>query len=143
MKRFFKYVAVGASGIVVNEFFLFFFTEIVNLFFVVSSIIAIELSIISNFLLNDYWTFRDRVTAHSRKLHRGLKFNLVSLAGMGINVSVLYVLTAVAGFYYLFSNLVGIGIAFFWNYTVNFYWTWRKHGQAGSSGDTREVEGQA
>ena len=40
---------------------------------------AIELSIISKLLINNYWTFADRELTGRRRI-RGLKFNVVSLA---------------------------------------------------------------
>ena len=59
MKRIFKYGTVGLWGLVVNEGFLWFFTEFVGFYYLISSLIAIEASIISNFFLNNYWTFSD------------------------------------------------------------------------------------
>jgi len=124
-KSFSKYALVGLSGVVINEFFLFFFTEIAGFFFIVSSLIAIEISIISNFTWNEKWTFKDRVDSHRTFPKRLVKFNIVSAVGIILNVSVLYLVTTTFGFYYLISNLFGILAAMLWNYLVNFYWTWR------------------
>jgi dolichol-phosphate mannosyltransferase len=124
--RFVKFLLVGASGILVNEGLLWLLTEYAHLVYLLSSAIAIEVSIISNFVLNDYFTFRDRrrpsVSSMSGRL---LKFNLVSLAGLLINLGVLWIFTSVLGVYYLVSNLVGIALAFLWNYFVNSLWTWK------------------
>ena len=49
-----------------------------------ASPIAIELSIVSNFLLHNYWTFGDR-TMTDRKRVRGLKYNAVSLATLALS----------------------------------------------------------
>jgi putative flippase GtrA len=135
MKRFFRFAAVGASGIVVNQGLLWLFTEIAGLFYLVSAAIGIETSIITNFILNDKWTFRDR-SGRKGMLRRGAKFNAVSVAGLAINVSVLYLFTESFGVYYLISNLLGIGAAFLWNYFVNLGWTWR-HDE--SPGRTRKI----
>ena len=43
-----------------------------------ASPLAIEASIVSNFLLNNYWPFRER-KSRTRKRIKGLKFNAVSL----------------------------------------------------------------
>jgi dolichol-phosphate mannosyltransferase len=53
------------------------------------------------------------------------KFNLVSLAGLGINMGILLLLTEVFGIYYLISNAGGIVAATLWNYFINTWWTWR------------------
>lgn len=126
LARFFKFGLVGASGVLVNQGLLWLLTELGGLFYLLSSVIAIETSIISNFLLNDFFTFRDRRPPGARsRLERLLKFNLVSLGGLVINLGTLWLFTSVFGVYYLISNLFGIALAFLWNYGVNTWWTWR------------------
>lgn len=122
MKRFLKYCTVGLSGVLVNEGFLWLFTEIIGLFYLVSSVIGIELSIVSNFVWNELWTFRDR--RFGRRFVRGLKFNSVSIGGLAINITVLYFLVTLFNIHYLVSNLFGIGAATLWNYFVNLKFTW-------------------
>jgi dolichol-phosphate mannosyltransferase len=55
---------------------------------------------------------------------RFLKFNLFCAGGAVINLGVLWMLTEVAGVYYLLSNLFGIGAATLWNYGMNANVTW-------------------
>jgi len=124
--RFLKFCAVGLSGVLVNMGLLWLLTEVAGLFYLLSAAVSIETSIISNFILNDYFTFRDRRSPQVKSfLSRLLKFNLVSLAGLGLNMGVLWLLTEVFGIYYLLSNLCGIAVATLWNYLVNTWWTWQ------------------
>ena len=124
--RFLKFCAVGLSGVLVNMGLLWLLTEVAGLFYLLSAAISIETSIISNFILNDYFTFRDRRSPQVKSfLSRLLKFNVVSLAGLGLNMGVLWLLTEVFGIYYLLSNLCGIAVATLWNYLVNTWWTWK------------------
>ncbi|MFC1992408.1 glycosyltransferase [Chloroflexota bacterium] len=124
--RFIKFCGVGLSGVGVNEGLLWFLRESAGLPLPVSSAISIETSIISNFLLNNFFTFRDRRSPEVKATFgRLLKFNLVSLAGLGINLGILLLLTDVFGVYYLVSNLCGIAVAALWNYTLSTWWTWR------------------
>jgi dolichol-phosphate mannosyltransferase len=124
--RFFKFCLVGASGVGVNTGLLWLFTERVGLPYLGSSAIAIETSIITNFILNNYFTFRQRNQPGTRAFFIRLgKFNVVSLAGLGINLGILGLFTEVFGVYYLLSNLIGIVVAFLWNYLVNTWWTWK------------------
>lgn len=124
LKRFLKFIAVGLSGVVVNEGVLWLLTEFASLPYYVSAIFGIEASIITNFVLNDTFTFTDRRAGQSF-LSRLLKFNLTCLAGAGIQYGLLLLFTSVAGVPYLISNLIGIIVAFLWNYFVNSLWTWR------------------
>jgi len=127
VRRFIKFCLVGSSGVLVNMGLLWLFTEHVGLFYLVSAAIAIETSIINNFILNDIWTFRDRrAPGMAARLVRLLKFNLVSAVGIGINVGVLWTCTEVLGIYYLLSNLCGIAAAMLWNFIINLSWTWRR-----------------
>ena len=124
--RFLKFCLVGLSGVLVNMGLLWLLTEFAGLFYLLSAAISIETSIISNYLLDDYFTFHDRRSPTVKSaLSRLLKFNLVSLAGLATNMGVLWLLTEVFGVYYLLSNLCGIAVATLWNYLVNTWWTWK------------------
>jgi len=125
--RFIKFGVVGGSGIVVNMGLLWFFTDIVGMYYLISSIFAIALAMISNFIWNDLWTWRDRrepgVKAY---LTRMAKFILVSsIAGYIGNLGVLWILTHFFHVYYLISNLIGIAVGTILNYSVNNFWTFR------------------
>ncbi len=143
--RFLRFCTVGLTGVFVNEGALKFFTEVSHLYYVYSSILAVEIAIISNFVLNEFWTFRDRSTLRPgmlNRLGRLVKFNLICAVGGILNVVTLWALTDLAGLYYLYSNLIGIGISTIWNYGLNSNITWEPkvtHG-LGKVGYRDEVE---
>lgn len=120
--RLWKFMIVGLSGVVVNMGFLYYLTEELGIFYLISSAIAIEVSIISNFCLNDAWTFDDVDNRHSW-MNRAIRFQLVSVSGLLINITTLFALTSF-GVYYLLANLIGILLAFSWNFLVNRRLTW-------------------
>ncbi|MGC9436291.1 MAG: glycosyltransferase [Methanomicrobiales archaeon] len=125
-KKMLKFSAVGISGIFVNMGLLYILTDIAGLYYLYSALVAIEVSIINNFIWNDLWTFRSsRGLRLGRKVHRFVSFQAVSIGGLLINMCVLYLLTDFAGIYYLISNLVGIFAAFIWNYFINRHFTWK------------------
>lgn len=80
-KRFLKFGTVGASGVGVNLVFLWLFADLLALHANLASALAIEVSIISNFLLNEVWTFSDRKNGEVGLLGRALRFHMVSLLG--------------------------------------------------------------
>jgi dolichol-phosphate mannosyltransferase len=124
--RFVKFCLVGLSGVLVNLGLLYLLTEFAGLYYLISAAISIESSIVSNFILNNFFTFADRRLPGAKSfVNRLLRFNLVSLAGLAINMGVLGLLTEVVGIYYLISQLFGIAAAILWNYLVNTWWTWR------------------
>ena len=123
--KFFKFCLVGISGIGVNQGLLYILHSYYAIHLPISSIISIESSIISNFTLNNIFTFRNQSVPGARRVMvRLLKFNLTCLVGLGINVGILLLLTNVFGIHYLISNLCGITIAFLWNYILSTWWTW-------------------
>lgn len=123
--RVVKFAVVGLSGVLVNMTVLFFFTEILRITYWVSGIIAIEISIIGNFILNDLWTWRDR--AKKRLLHRFTQYHIsVGLTAILFNWLLLIILTEVFNVYYLLSNLIGIIVGTVSNYILNDIWTFGK-----------------
>jgi dolichol-phosphate mannosyltransferase len=124
--RLLKFISVGLSGVIVNEGILWLLTEFGGLRYYISSLIGIEASIISNFMLNDYFTFADRRTGKASSfISRMIKFNLTCATGAGIQYGLLLLFTSVVGLNYLLSNLIGIVVAFAWNYTLSLIWTWK------------------
>jgi len=114
------FAAVGITGIAVNMISLVLLKNYLPL--LGASFIAIELSIISNFTINDAWTFKE--INPGTWLHRMLSFNAVSVGAMVINMVVLAILTTF-GVWYVAANLVGILLGFAWNFIGNRRTTWR------------------
>ena len=125
LKTFLKFAVVGASGVVVNlGFFTLLLMAGLNKF--IASPIAIEISIISNFLLNNFWTFRFRKTKDRVRI-RGLKFNAVSFIALGVSYGTFVALSisfpTVAP---QLHQLIGIVPATLLNYFLNSYWTFKQ-----------------
>lgn len=121
--KFIRFCIVGGSGVIVNVGLLYLLTEFAGLYYLISSAIAIETSIITNFILNNYWTWKSK---HKGFFGRLVKFNIVSLAALVINMGILFFLTEVAGIWYILSNLIGIAVATIVNFWFNDKWTFKK-----------------
>lgn len=121
-KTFLKFALVGGTGVLVN---LGSFTVLLNLGMnkFIASPIAIEISIISNFILNNLYTFSGKNTKEKVYL-KGLKFNAISLLSLFVSYFIFVVLS------FLFPTVlpqvhqaIGIIPATFVNYFLNVYWT--------------------
>lgn len=121
--KFIKFCFVGASGVVINLGLLYILTEFASWYYLVSSAFAIEVSIISNFLLNNWWTWKKKKKGF---ISRFFKFNLVSLIALVMNMSILFFFTEIIGLWYILSNLIGIAIATIVNFSLNDRWTFKK-----------------
>jgi len=123
--EFVKFAVVGSSGVLVNMGLFFVLTRWITLKIEWASPVAIEISILSNFLLNNIWTFRKRDTIVSF-YHRMLRYHLITgLAGI-VNYLVLLLLVKYAGMADLLANLFGIVVGMFINYFLNSRWTWKQ-----------------
>lgn len=118
----FKYYLVGASGVLANLGILYTLTEFAGLWYLLSSSIAIYVSITSNFLLNKVWTFRDTTIKQGPFLMYG-KFVSVSLVGMLIQLGFNYLFVEELKLYYLLAAIISIIIASSTNFVLNRHWT--------------------
>jgi len=122
--RILKFAVVGLSGVAVNMGLLYVFTRYLGLYYLLSSIIAIEVSILTNFVLNDIWTWRDRQKKSYGK--RMLQYHIsVGVTAVLANWLLLIFFTEVAGLHYMIANLIGISVGMLFNYTLNDLWTFR------------------
>ena len=126
LQRFVKYCLVGATGVIINMGVLAILAG-AGMAYLLAGALAIEISIGTNFLLNEFWSFADHARRHSEvisRLLRFLKFNFFCAGGAAIGLLTLWLLTDYAGFHYLLSNLLGITLATAWNYGMNANLTW-------------------
>jgi putative flippase GtrA len=100
---------VGGLGTLVNEGVFILTARDMPIFFSLG--LAIELSIIFNFILNDVWTFKDRRVGSFIK--RLLKFHVSSFSG-GIVQYITVILLLVAFLH--FSNVSEILLFLFFSY---------------------------
>jgi dolichol-phosphate mannosyltransferase len=110
--RFWKFALVGASGVLVNMVTLIVLAEYFHAHKVIAWMFAVGLSILSNFLLNNAFTWRD--IRHSSRIHfllRGALAYPVAVMGIGANFAVWYPLVKYVSDafpYYALFNLLGI-----------------------------------
>jgi dolichol-phosphate mannosyltransferase len=123
LQEFIKFAIVGGSGVLVNMGLLFILTRFLSVRLEIASPIAIEVSILSNFTLNNLWTFKKRNT-HVPFWSRLFRYHLVTgLAGI-VNYLVLLLFVNSFGLHDMLSNLIGILIGTIITYSLNSLWTW-------------------
>ena len=121
-KHAIKYYAVGASGVLVNLGILYALTDLAGYWYIVSQIIAISVSITSNFLFNRFWTFSGSIE-DQRNSVMYVKFLIVSLIGMGIQLGITFALVEGIAIDYMYAAGIGIVVAGGITYVVNRRWT--------------------
>lgn len=122
-----RFMVVGLIGIVVNLSILYWLSQGQLVPAVVASMIATEVSILNNFVLNNFFTFRDQTLATPGRLLRGLgTYHLAVAVGFGITISIFGLLYTTLGVNYLLSQLVGVSLAFIANFWISRRFVWRK-----------------
>ncbi len=131
-RRFIKFCFVGASGVPVNlgctwlGYHLLFAAQATELRKACSFLLGIAVSIFTNFILNDLWTWRDRqAPGRGGLLGRLLRFYVVSGLGAAVQFGTAMLLSVVLLLHYLLAQLVGVLLATVINYALNNRWTFR------------------
>lgn len=76
----------------------------------------------SNYLLNRYWTFHSNNMKVTKEY---LSFVLIAAIGLGINNTVVYILTEKLKLNFYLSKLFAVGVVTIWNFTMNYLFTFR------------------
>jgi dolichol-phosphate mannosyltransferase len=137
-RRFLKFCVVGASGVPVNllctylGYHLLFSGLDQAWRHGCSYVFGIAISIFTNFLLNDLWTWKDRRKAHRGFVGRMLRFYLVCSLASGIQFGTAMGLSLGLGLHYIAAQVIGIALATAINYLVNNVWTFGDRKKEGS-----------
>ncbi len=126
-RKYIQFVLVGMSGIVVNQSVFWLSRHFFALPDERALLLAIEAAIVSNFFVNNLFTFRDSMLRTGIALLRGfIYFQAVCLTGAYINYAVALHLSHFLNLNIYLANTVGIVIASFWNYFLNAHVIWRQ-----------------
>lgn len=114
----YKFIFVGIGNAFVLLFLTIFLTEYLNLYYLHSSIISYEITIVIGFLFNDYWTFSKNKKTNS-KFFRFLKYEIFYILGLSLNSGILFLLTDTLSISYFLSQNVSIVIVFLFNFSIS------------------------
>ncbi|OIP76772.1 MAG: sulfonate ABC transporter permease [Oscillatoriales cyanobacterium CG2_30_44_21] len=127
VQRFLSYGLVGLSGVFV-DMSIFYLLGKLGWGLTSSKIISSEVAVLNNFLWNDLWTFRDissRQIGWKKLVKRFLKFNIICLIGIGLNLIILNFLYNYFKIDKNLANLIAIAIVTIWNFWFNLKLSWR------------------
>jgi dolichol-phosphate mannosyltransferase len=125
--RFFRFGLVGFSGVFV-DLGIFYLLRSQGMGLTSSAAISGELAIINNFLWNDFWTFGDiarRQPGKRQRIKRLIKFNIICLAGLVLNVLIVNFFFNFLGINEYVAKLIAIAAVTVWNFWLNLKLSWR------------------
>ena len=128
--RWLKFNAVGALGIGVQLAVLLTLKSGFHLAYLPATALAVEVTVLHNFLWHERYTWADRVQTSWRKsLPRLLRFNLttgvVSMAG---NLALMKLMVDLGHMNYLVANGTAIALCSLANFVVSEVWVFAKKG---------------
>lgn len=122
--EFFKFAFVGLIGTILNLLVLYYLTDKLGVYYLISAFFAFCIAVTSNFFLNKIFTFKENLA--EKTLSKFTQFLLISIVALVVNLFFLYLLTSVFGIYYLVSQAIAIAIALSINFLGNKIWTFSK-----------------
>lgn len=130
-RRFLRFGLVGGSGVLVDMGVLFLLSDprMLSWDLTLSKTLAAQTAILNNFVWNDLWTFRDLTaekTGWRARVRRLGRFNLVCLAGIGLNVLLLTVQVHGLQMNVYVANCVAVFLVSIWNFAMNLKFGWNE-----------------
>ena len=120
-----KFVVVGTIAAGLQLLLLWLFVDSAGLHYLLGAVIAIECTIVFQYVLNNRWTFRSDRNTGVREFGVGLlRTNVVLGTAIPIQLGVLYALVTFQGVPYLAANAAGIVVSGIYRYVFDARWTW-------------------
>lgn len=112
--QLFRYVFVGGTAFVVDFFFLYFFSDICGVYYLISAVLSFIISVLVNYIMSTRWVFNQNNIEN--KLFEFNLFILISTIGLIFTEILLYFFTDIIGVYYLISKIISAIIVLIWNF---------------------------
>jgi dolichol-phosphate mannosyltransferase len=128
VRRFLRFGIVGVSGVFVDLAVFYLLRNSLHGGLTVSAAVSSEVAIFNNFIWNDAWTFADLANQQpgwSQRSKRFLKFNLICLLGVIVNVVLVNLLYHQLEMSEYLAKLIAIAIVMLWNFWMNLKLSWR------------------
>ncbi|SDF55300.1 Putative flippase GtrA (transmembrane translocase of bactoprenol-linked glucose) [Halorubrum xinjiangense] len=120
-----RFLVVGALTAGLQLALLWLFVDVAGLNYIIGATIAIEITIICSYVLNNAWTFRASQNTGVSEYFAGLlKTNLVRGTAIPIQLGVLAALVEWGGVMYLIANVIAIVVSGLYRFVLDSQWTW-------------------
>lgn len=120
-----RFVTVGTFAAMVQMVLLWLLVDFGGLNYLVGATLAIEFTIILQYVLNNTWTFNAvKHTGRSAFLRGLMKTNIVRGTAIPIQLAILFLLVDWYGISYLLGNGIAIIISGIYRFALDSQWTW-------------------
>jgi putative flippase GtrA len=128
-----RFLAVGAAGIGVNQLLLWFVVDGLGINYLLGAAIASQGSTTFNFAWLEGWVFRGRTSSRGRIL-RFIAYDLINSGSLAVRLPVMFVLTSGLQIHYLVSNVIALVLSTVVRFLLSdgLIWSGRQVGAGGS-----------
>lgn len=116
-----KYLVVGGTAAIIDFGLLYFLTDGLHIYYLISATISFVIAAIYNYSLNRIWTFK---SSGSRTKQVPIFF-MVAILGVLFNNTIMYLGVEKVGLYYLLAKVFAAAVVTIWNFFGNKYLTFR------------------
>lgn len=120
-----RFVVVGAITAGLQLALLWLFVDVGGVNYLLGATVAIEITIVCSYVLNNAWTFRASQNTGVYGYFSGLlKTNVVRGTAIPIQLGVLAALVEWGGVMYLIANVIAILVSGLYRFALDSQWTW-------------------
>jgi len=123
VRQFVKFGVVGVSSTVIDWGIYLLLTRIFGIFYLMAKILSFSVALFNSYFWNRRWTFRSN---DPKKLHEFIKFLFISIVGVVLNSSIMYISVEHLKLNDLYGLFLATIIVMFWNFTANKFYTFRE-----------------
>jgi len=120
---FARFLAVGASGLVVNSLAIMALTELLHIHYLVSAALATQTSTLWNFLLTEIWVFRGRRIERAL-LRRLAGFWVMNNLALVLRGPIVALMVSALGLHYAVANVISLLSMTLLRYFAADQWLW-------------------
>jgi len=115
----FRYGVGGNIATVLDFLILVFLTDFLHIHYIISATIAFICGVIVSYIFNIRWVFYKR--KYSKKRHELTIFFFISVVGLLLTNSFLFMFTEYGELFYMHSKILASLIVSIWNFTARKY----------------------
>jgi putative flippase GtrA len=119
--KVFRYIVSGGMATLTNLFFLYIFTDLFGVWYLLSAVFSYIISFAVSFTMQKYWTFQD--DSNDKIKSQAIIYVIVTSANLALNTFLIYLFVE-QGLHYLFAQVLSsiiIAVESFFVIIFSFY----------------------
>lgn len=122
-----RYILYNGAGLICTAIYLavnVLFVQVLHLSAVLSVILGFFIYIVLNYMLNGFWVFRLQMQKTKHR-HAAVKFIIVSMLGLVLNVSIMYLTVNILKLWYMYGLIFAMCIIPTVNFIMHNLWSFK------------------